>query len=186
MDHISSLGQVARLDFERCSFAVIVVEGTFIWLVYGFTRAFSSFLERGNSFGAVWAIATVMLINIVTHFMMVKGIPLNQFQQSWLAWGAVAVFIGVLVIVLAITLADPVIRLIRLDLRFQGRQQETIIEAKTAGLESERIQTAMANRAEWEARQLAHRIEGGGDVKDELVWRRTGAGWESKRVNEDR
>jgi hypothetical protein len=87
-----------------------VVEGAFIWLVYGFTRAFSSFMERAISFGAMWALAIVMLINIVTHFMMVKGIPLNEFQQAWLAWGAVAVFIGVLVIVLAITLADPVIR----------------------------------------------------------------------------
>jgi hypothetical protein len=27
-------------------FAVIVVEGAFVWLVYGFTRAFSSALER--------------------------------------------------------------------------------------------------------------------------------------------
>ncbi|MCI0660435.1 MAG: hypothetical protein L0220_05115 [Acidobacteria bacterium] len=142
-------------------FAVVVVEGAFIWLVYGFTRAFSSFLERAISFGAMWGLAVVMLINIITHFMMVKGIGLNSFQQAWLAWGAVAVFIGVLIIVLAITLADPIIRLIRLELRYQGRQQETILEAKTAGLSSDRIQSAMATRAEYEAGQLATRIMGG-------------------------
>src|SRR5262245_43358895 len=55
-------------------FAVIVVEGAFIWLVYGFTRAFSSFLERAISFFAMWGLAAVMLLNIVTHFMMVKGV----------------------------------------------------------------------------------------------------------------
>lgn len=152
-----------RFQILLALFAVVVVEGAFIWLVYGFTRAFSSFLERAISFAAMWALAIVMLINIVTHFMMVKGIPLNEFQQSWLAWGAVAIFIGVLVIVLAITLADPIIRLIRLELRYEGRQQETIIEAKNAGLESDMIRTAMAGRAELEAELLANKILGNGN-----------------------
>jgi hypothetical protein len=144
-------------------FAVVVVEGAFIWLVYGFTRAFSSFLERAISFAAMWGLALVMLVNIVTHFMMVKNIALNEFQKAWLAWGAVAIFIGVLVIVLAITLADPIIRLIRLELRYEGRQQETIIEAKNAGLDSDLIRTAMAGRAELEAGLLADRILGNGN-----------------------
>jgi MFS family permease len=141
-------------------FAVIVVEGAFVWLVYGFTRAFSSFWERMISFLAMWGLAAVMLINIITHFMMVKGIELQPFQQSWLAWGAVSVFIGVLVIVLAITLADPVIRLIRLELKFLGKQQETILNAKSEGLESERVHQAMAQRAEIESEQLAAMILG--------------------------
>jgi MFS family permease len=141
-------------------FAVIVVEGAFVWLVYGFTRAFSSFWERMISFMAMWGLAAVMLINIITHFMMVKGIELHPFQQAWLAWGAVSVFIGVLVIVLAITLADPVIRLVRLELRFLGKQQETILNARSEGLESERVQQAVAQRAEIESEQLAARILG--------------------------
>ena len=141
-------------------FAVVVVEGAFVWLVYGFTRAFSSLLERAISFGGMIFLVSVMLINIVTHFMMVKAIGLHPFQQAWLSWGAVTVFVAVLLIVLAITLADPVIRLIRLELRYMGRQQEIILEAKTEGLESERIHAAMADRAEWEAGQLAARIMG--------------------------
>ena len=143
-------------------FAVVVVEGAFVWLVYGFTRAFSSFLERVISFVGMSFLVIVMLINIVTHFMLVKRLELHPFQQAWINWGAVSIFIGVLLIVLAITLADPVIRLIRLELRYTGRQQEIILEAKTEGLESDRIQTAMAERAEWEAGQLASRIMGGG------------------------
>ena len=142
-------------------FAVVVVEGAFIWLVYGFSRAFSSMLERTISFGGMIFIVFVMLTNIVTHFMMVKGLHLHPFQEGWLNWGAVSVFIAVLLIVLSITLSDPVIRLIRLELRFQGRQQEIILEAKTDGLQSERLQLAMADRAEWEAGQLASRIMGG-------------------------
>lgn len=143
-------------------FAVLVVEGAFIWLVYGFTRAFSSFLERIICLAGMLFIVLVMLTNIVTHFMMVKHLPLSSYQDAWLSWGAVSVFIGVLVIVLAITLADPVARLIRLELLYQGRQHETIIQAKSDGLESEHVQLAMIERAEIEAKQLADRIVGDG------------------------
>ncbi len=141
-------------------FAVVVVEGAFVWLVYGFTRAFSSTTERGIALLGMSFLVVVMLINLVTHFMMVKNIPLNSFQQSWISWGAITVFIVVLLIVLCITLADPVIRLVRLELRYLGLQQEKILEAKTESLDSDQIQEAMAGRAEWEAGQLADRILG--------------------------
>jgi len=139
-------------------FAVIVVEGAFVWLVYGFTRAFSSFLERVISFAGMCFLLVVMLTNIITHFMMVKRIPISSFQQGWLNWGAVTVFIAVLCIVLAITLVDPVIRLIRLELRYTGKQQEVILQAKTDGLDNEVVQRAMQQRGEWEAQELADRI----------------------------
>jgi hypothetical protein len=80
--------------------------------------------------------------------------------MEWIDWGAVTVFIGVLLIVLFITLADPVIRLIRLELRYLGKQQEKILEAKTEGLESDKIQAAMAERADFEADRLADQIIG--------------------------
>jgi hypothetical protein len=141
-------------------FAVVVVEGAFVWLVYGFTRAFSSALERLVCTAGMCFLVVVMLINLVTHFMMVKRIPLQPFQDAWISWGAITVFIVVLIIVLTITLADPVIRLIRIELRYLGLQQEKILEAKTDGLASERILEAIAARAEWEAAELAQRIQG--------------------------
>lgn len=150
----------AFFQFALALFAVIVVEGAFIWLVYGFTRVFSSFLERTLSFLGMWALACVMLINIVTHFMMVKHVALTDFQQAWLAWGAVSIFIGVLILVLAISLADPVIRILNLHLRFIGRKEETIIAAKRDGLDTEVVRSAMAERAGYEAEQLAEKIRG--------------------------
>jgi hypothetical protein len=141
-------------------FAVLVVEGAFIWLVYGFTRAFSSFAERIICLVGMVFVVGVMLLNIVTHFEMVKHISPSQFQQGWLNWGAVSVFIGVLVIVLLITLADPVSRLLRLELRYTGRQQETIIQAKTDGLDAPEVQEAMIMRAQIEAEILADTIIG--------------------------
>ncbi|MCI0348789.1 MAG: hypothetical protein L0Z53_05130 [Acidobacteriales bacterium] len=141
-------------------FAVVVVEGAFIWLLYGFTRAFSSSLERLISICGLGLLLAAMTINLITHFMQVKGIALHPFQQSWIEWGAVSVFIGVLLIVLFITLADPVIRLIRLELRYLGTQQEKILEAKTDGLDSDMVQAAMAERASLEAGRLADQIVG--------------------------
>lgn len=124
-------------------FAVIVVEGAFVWLVYGFTRAFSSGLERLISLVGMAFLVVVMMINLVTHFMSVKGIPLNGFQSAWVSWGAITVFIAVLLIVLFITLADPVIQLVRLELRYLGKQQEKILEAKADALDSDKLVEAM-------------------------------------------
>jgi hypothetical protein len=114
-------------------------------------------------------LVAVMLINLVTHFMMVKGIALHPFQIEWADWGAVTVFIAVLVIVLLVTLADPVIRLLRLELRYVGKQQEKILEAKTEALDSERIQAAMAGRADYEAEILADRILGDAAAADPKI-----------------
>lgn len=141
-------------------FAVIVVEGAFVWLVYGFTRAFSSGLERLISLIGMGFLVIVMMINLVTHFMAVKGIPLNPFQEAWVSWGAITVFIAVLLIVLFITLADPVIQLIRLELRYLGKQQEKTLEAKSEALDSPTLVEAMERRALFEADVLARRIMG--------------------------
>src|SRR5215470_1610323 len=50
-------------------FAVIVVEGAFVWLVYGFTRAFASAIERLIAFVGMAFLVAVMMLNLVTHFM---------------------------------------------------------------------------------------------------------------------
>lgn len=149
-------------DCFLAMFAVIVVEGTFIWLVFGFTTSLIGHWERLFAFLGMWALMTTMLTNIVTHFMMVKKIPLSSIQQAWLAWGAVSVFIGVLVLVLGIRLVDPLVRFIRLELRFRGKQQEHIITARREGLDSQIVAEAMARRAELEAEGLAAKILGSG------------------------
>ena len=65
-------------------FAVVVVEGAFVWLVYGFTRAFSSGTERLVSVAGMAFLVCVLLLNLVTHFMMVKGVELHPFQIEWI------------------------------------------------------------------------------------------------------
>jgi hypothetical protein len=141
-------------------FAVIIVEGAFIWLVFGYTRTFSSGIERTICLIGMTCLLATMLLNLVTHFMIVKGIGLDPFQQTWCNWGAVLVFIFVLVMVLVITLVNPSVRLMRLELRYDGKQQETIWGAKLAGLDSEKIKSAMEQRAGFEADRLADQIIG--------------------------
>jgi MFS family permease len=145
--------------------AVLVVEGCFAWLLFSYRNTFSTHLERLLSLIGIGAVLGVMLLNIACHFMLVKGVPLADFQQSWLDFGAVISLVGVLVLVLVITLADPVVRLVRLELRYTGRQKETILRAKTDALRSDRILEAMANRATTEAAELAELIEGEANQK---------------------
>jgi len=140
--------------------AVVVVEGCFAWLLFSYRSSFSSWLERMIALGGIAFVVSVMLLNITTHFMQAKHVPLANFQQSWVGYGAVFTFIAVLVLVLTLTLADPVVRLVRLELRYAGRQAETILRAKTNALRSDRILEAMANRANSEAIELAELIEG--------------------------
>lgn len=139
-------------------FAVCVVEGAFIWLLYGFTRAFSSFIERVVCLAGLVFVVSVMATNIITHFMMVRGSTLSAFQHAWLAYGAISTFIAILVIVLVITLAEPMARLVRMELQYFGKQQETIINAQRDGLDSPVVFDAMRGRASMEANQLAQRI----------------------------
>ena len=150
-------------------FAVVVVEGAFIWLLYGFARAFSSLIERVVSLCGMVFIVAVMATNIITHFMMVKSIPLAPFQQAWLSWGAVSVFIAVLVIVLVISMADPLSKLVRQELRIQGKQQSTILYAREDGIESDVVQRAMLKRAQLEGNRLADQIIGETD-DGYLIW----------------
>jgi MFS family permease len=145
--------------------AVVVVEGAFAWLLFGYRSSFSSWLERLIALIGIGFIIGAMLMNIATHFMQAKHVPLATFQQHWVDFGAVFTFIAVLLLVLAITLADPVVRIVRLELRYTGRQQESILRAKNDALRSDRIIEAMANRANIEAAELAELIEGEADRK---------------------
>jgi hypothetical protein len=158
--------------------AVVIVEGAFCWLVFGYTRAFASALERLVALVGIGFIVGAMLLNIATHFMQAKKVALADFQVAWVDYGAVFTFIAVLLLTLAITLADPVVRLLRLELRYSGRQQETIIRAKNEALRSDRILEAMAHRASTEAAELAELIEGEAEPK------RIGFGGSARREND--
>src|SRR5262245_64423509 len=63
-------------------FAVVVVEGAFVWLVYGFTRAFSSGMERLISLAGMGFLVIVMLINLVTHFLVVRRYELSGLRMA--------------------------------------------------------------------------------------------------------
>jgi hypothetical protein len=138
--------------------AVTTVEGAFIWLVFGYTTVLSGMHERFFAFVGMWGLMATMLLNVVTHFMMVKQVPLHPFQQAWLSWGAVSIFIAVLVLVLMIKLADPVIQFVTLSLRYIGKEQETLLQAKREGLESEKVRAALAARTDQESEALVRRI----------------------------
>jgi len=143
-------------------FASLVIEGAFIWALYGFTRAFSSWGERIFALIMMAFLVFVMATNIVTHFMIVKRVTLSPFQDAWVSWGATVVFIAVLVMVLLITLAEPVSKLVRQELVIAGQQHQAILDSKGAAVNSQPVQDAMHYLAAQEAEEMAQRIRNGG------------------------
>lgn len=141
---------------------VSLVEGCFAWLLFGFTQAFSSSLERLLALAGMAFLVGCMTINLVTHFQQVKGLALHPFQIAWLSWAAVTVFIAVMILVILIKLANPLTRLMRLEIRAAGRELEAELQAKMEALDSETVYAAMARRAEIEAGLMAARIIGNG------------------------
>jgi hypothetical protein len=140
--------------------AVAVVEGTFCWLLYGYNSAFTGSGERFFAFWGMWVLVGTMLLNIVSHAMMAKRIELAAFQRQWVSWGAVSVFIFVLVLVLCVKLSDPFIRFITLELRYRGKKHDTILTAKAQGLNSAAVSEALAVRTERESGVLVAEILG--------------------------
>lgn len=139
-------------------FAVIVVEGAFAWLLYGVTRAFTSAFERLVGFAGMGFLMFSMLTNMVTHFMMVKRIELSPFQHAWCQWGAVTVFIVVLLVVLLITLGDPAVRNHRAALRYQGERQQVTLRARSEALQHPSLEKAMNEYIDAEAQTLVRQL----------------------------
>lgn len=135
-------------------FAVIVVEGAFLWLIYGFTKAFSAFSERIGSLIGIAYLFSVMTTNIITHFMMVKKLPLSAFQNAWLSWGAVSVFMITLSIVLYITLSSSTAKQVRQELRLQGKQSDIRYSVREEALKDDETMQLLLDNARQEARQL--------------------------------
>lgn len=91
------------------AFSVIVLEGTLLWLIYGLLRAFSSLADRLIAFAGIVFFISVMTLNVVVHFRLTQGLPLTQFHQDWLLWGAVGTFVGGLFFVVLITLTELIV-----------------------------------------------------------------------------
>lgn len=144
------------LAFAAC----LTVEGAFVWLLYGYANSFCSTVERVGAIAGMIFLVAAMMINLITHSMLVKKLALHPFQDAWLAWGAIAVFMGTLVLALLIRLGDPESRLRRLNLRVNGMEQEAVIVARQAALESEQVQAAIEKRITIEAERIAAQIVG--------------------------
>ena len=137
---------------------VLLIEGALCWLLYGFSKVFSTSAEKILALLGILFLLFVMTINIITHFMRVKGLPLSDFQNGWLSWGAPVSFIVVFVLVVLLNLLEPVARLLRQENKVMGKQQETLLQARDEALDSDRVKQALVVAAKIEADNLAEQI----------------------------
>lgn len=141
-------------------FCVAAVEGTLLWLLMGYSKAFTEKYQRMIAVVGICFFVWVMYMNIMTHFMMVKKMTLSEFQNGWLSWGAISVLIAAALFWLGTFFRDPSSQAERQALIIEGNQQMAILSAKDEALYSERVQRALLNRGEQEAEDMAGIIEG--------------------------
>jgi len=146
-------------------FALLALEGFFLWNLYGFRRSFSTGVERGLSLLGITFALAVMLCNLATHSMQTRGLNLADWQQDWVGYGAVVTLVAILVVTLLISLADPVARKVRLELEYHGRRHEALLDARKAALRSDEFVAAAAEMASAEAAELVAQIGSGSEPR---------------------
>lgn len=183
--------QVFRLSFADFGwgqdvlggFATVAVEGFFLWVIFAFRNTLQSGAERFLAVVGIVASMSAMLINLTVHALMAKNLPLSAFQKSWMESAGLGALVCILALVLLINLADTGVRLMRSELRFEGRKAEALLQARTDAIDSPEIVHALAQRASMEVAEsvsLDHEIEPerrigfGGVAMDEEPERRAG------------
>jgi hypothetical protein len=142
---------------------VIAIEGVFLWLIFGFKKAFSSALEKTLAIIGILFYGLVMGVNILIHYRIVKHYSLNDFEQAWMSWGVAVVILATIALATMLSMADPESRAIRQKLKVEGKKQDMIWTAREMMLDSEYVGNAVESRAHLDAEEFVAGLLGLGD-----------------------
>lgn len=135
-----------------------VVDLALLWLVDGFTNAYSTDRQRKASLFGIVFFGGVVLTNIVTHFMEFAGSPLSVYQHEWLRWGLMAVVGVTFGVALYLKLHSPKVAQMRLERQYAALRDTVTVNAKTRALSSQVVQDAIAQIEQIEAQAMAERL----------------------------
>ena len=147
---------------------VLTIEGVFLWLIFGFKKAFSSALEKTLAMIGILFYGSVMGANILIHYRIVKHYDLNDFEQAWMSWGIAVVILATIALATGLSMADPDSRALRQSLKVRGKESDMIWQAREMMLDSDFVARAVESRAELDANDFVGRLlgTGGGDYSD--------------------
>lgn len=89
-------------------FATAVGYASFVWLGWGFFRAFGSESERVISVVGMIVLIGMFGANILTWVMDNLHYKLWDWQTQWQSWSSVVTFVFILIVVLLITISEPI------------------------------------------------------------------------------
>lgn len=115
----------------------IAIEGTSAALIYGLVYALTGFLERSVAFIGLIAVGIVMGINIITHSMQVRIIPIETWQDSYIAWVGPGILIGVFALIVILVMVRFESRILAKERKIELLQTEVTLDAQTEWLDSE-------------------------------------------------
>ncbi|NOT62801.1 MAG: hypothetical protein HOP19_21540 [Acidobacteria bacterium] len=137
---------------------IAVVDLALLWLVDGFTNAYSTDKQRKAALFGIVFFGAVALTNIVTHFMEFAGSPLSIYQREWLRWGLIAVVGVTFGVALYLKLNSPKIAQMRLERQYSALRDSVTVQAKTRALGSQVVQEAISQIEQIEAQAMAARL----------------------------
>jgi hypothetical protein len=141
---------------------VLTIEGVFLWLIFGFKKAFSSALEKTLAMTGILFYGSVMGANILIHYRIVKHYELNDFEQAWMSWGIAVVILATIALATGLSMADPDSRALRQSLKVRGKESDMIWQAREMMLDSDFVARAVESRAELDAHDFVGRLLGSG------------------------
>ncbi len=113
------------------------VEGTSAGLIYGLVYALAGRAERGVAFLGLALAGGVMGVNIITHSMQVRGIPIEDWQQSYVNWVGPGVLIGVFAVIVALVMVRFETRILRGEREIKYESVEASLDAQWSMIESD-------------------------------------------------
>jgi hypothetical protein len=98
------------LQLSLAGFGFVIMQAAYVWLVFGYTRAFESGPTRFACLLGLSGLTVAEAANLITSFMLIVGLPLEPILRDiWIPWSGVFVFGGILVTVLLVVVADTAV-----------------------------------------------------------------------------
>jgi hypothetical protein len=113
------------------------IEGTAAALIYGLVYALAGRMERLVAFFGLVFVGGVMGVNIITHSMQVRRMPLEDWQHDYLAWVGPGVLIGIFIVIVLMVIVRFETRILKGERELEMQEVEASLEAQRQLVESD-------------------------------------------------
>lgn len=136
----------------------VAIEGTSAGLIYGLVYALTGFWERTIAFVGLVGIAAVMGINIVTHAMQVRGMPIQDWQEGYIVWVGPGVLVGVFALIILLVMVRFETRHLKAEREIEYASTSASLTAQQEWIESDDFKVFLEQNKQAYFEKVAQRL----------------------------